>query len=91
MIFNFLISFVVLILGSIFGLLPEYGISDIPYVGQWVYATLQIAVEYMNEFLTIVPPLETLWHVFIWVVIPFELVLMIVKLLLGSRTPANYN
>jgi len=91
MIFNLLFNLVVLVFGVLFVFLPEVGISSIPLIGDQAYYYLALAVSYWNTGVSIFPPARIVWTVFVWVVIPFEILLLLAKVFLGSRTPAHMN
>lgn len=65
--------------GSVPLLLP-YGLDGaVSYVsGLW------------SSFLVTFPYAIVAWHMFLWVVLPFEFLLLVFKLILGSRLPVNH-
>jgi len=89
MIITFILSSVVNLLTQIFSALPSVGVADIPYIGDFIATYLTLAVSYMNTAIGILPFLGIVWHTFIWVVLPFEMALLIAKFLFGSRLPVN--
>jgi len=91
MIITLLISVILNIISAIFFLLPEVSIASIPYFGEEVRNTLIWAIQTWNAFMLTFPYAETAWHMFLWVVVPFELLLLIGKFLLGHRLPAQNN
>jgi len=64
-------------------------LTNIPYIGDSVYSAVVVAVGYWNTALSVVPYLELPWNIFINFIIWFELALIILKVFLGSRTPAD--
>jgi hypothetical protein len=67
--------------------LPVVSLSDIPFIGSTIRGLLLSVVEYWNAAQDTFPYLIVLWHVFIYVILPFELLMLTVKLVLGSRAP----
>lgn len=91
MIIYYLLSIIVSIFGVLFWIFPEVTISGIPIIGQPVSDILTVAVQYWNSFMETFPYAQTLWYVFLYMVIPFELGLLILKVFLGSRTPSAHH
>jgi len=89
MIINLLINLVLLIFGSLFVFLPEVTISSIPFIGDEVRAVLVTAIGYYNGFIDTFPYAETAFTIFLYVIIPFEVLLLVSKFFLGHRTPQN--
>jgi len=85
MIFNLLINFVLLIFGAIFVFLPEVTIETIPYIGPIVSVTLTWIVGLWNSLVLTLPYLDVPMRVFLYVIIPFELMLIILKFFLHNR------
>lgn len=67
----------------------ETTIATIPIVGQYLSDILTTAVGYFNSFVVTFPYIVIDWQIFIYVIIPFELGLLVAKVLLGSRVPAH--
>jgi len=91
MIVTLLISVILSIFGAIFALLPEVTIADIAYIGPTLSSTLTTMVQKWNAFMVTFPYAETGYNVFIYVILPFELLLLLTKFFLGSRTPIHTN
>lgn len=91
MIINLLINLILLIFGAIFLILPEVSIADIPYVGFYIDDYLTFAVTTWNGFLDTFPYAQTAWHMFLVIILPFEILMLIAKFFLGHRTPQNIN
>lgn len=89
MIFNFLIYLVLLVLGSIFSLLPVVTLSSIPVIGPTFSSVLLRMTQIWNSTIETVPYLGISWQVFLYVIIPFELIMLLSKFLLGHRSPSN--
>jgi len=85
MIFTYLISFVLNLLSAIFSVFGEV------HLPQFVYSTLALAMGYYNSAMQTLPFLELPFHMFLWVILPFELLLLVAKLFLGQRLPAHLN
>lgn len=75
-------------LGLIF---PRVTLENIWVIGPTLRETLVIAVGYMNTLFVTLPHIETVWNMFVFVIIPFELVLLVMKFILGHRTPVAIN
>jgi uncharacterized protein (DUF983 family) len=91
MIFNLLINVVLAVFGYLFTLLPVVTIASIPIVGSFVSSALYFAVEIWNSFMVTFPYAQLVWHVFIYVILPFEILMLIGKFFLGHRMPNNTN
>lgn len=89
MIINLLFNVFILLFGSIFVFLPTVTISSIPFIGEDLYSVLALAVGYWNTFLQIFPFSVVVWHMFLWIILPFEILFIIAKVFFGSRLPAN--
>ena len=89
MITNLILNTLILILSAIFYLLPIVSIADIPYIGEGVYNALVSFIGIWNAFMVTFPYAETAWNIFLLVILPFELLLLLGKFLLGHRLPAN--
>lgn len=77
------------IFALIFGILPSATLASIPIIGDTVATSLNTAVMYWNSFMITFPYAETIWHVVIFVILPFETVMLLTKIFLGSRTPTT--
>lgn len=91
MIINLLISVFLTIFGAILSFLPTVTIADIAYIGPTLSETLTIMISTWNAFMVTFPYAETLWNVFIYVILPFEFTMLIAKFFLGQRLPAHTN
>lgn len=74
---------------AIFDLLPTATLADLPIIGTTVSDTLETVIETWNAFMVTFPYAVTLWDVFIFVILPFEILLLVAKFLLGHRVPAH--
>jgi len=91
MIFNLLIYLVLLIVTSIFSLLPVVTLASIPIIGPSLQSILITMVRMYNSFIDTFPYAETAFNLLIYVIIPFELLMLLGKFLLGHRLPASHN
>jgi len=97
MISTIIIEVILLVLGAILaipGVINGWSgvtIDSIPLVGEVVHSALLTAVGYWNTFLNIVPYLQLPWHLFLWVILPFEMIMILLRLVLGSRLPVSHN
>jgi len=79
------------LLDVLFVVVPSVTLASIPLVGSYISEFLLLGVGYMNAFFEIVPYAELPWRLFLLVILPFEISLLLLKVLLGSRLPANVN
>jgi len=78
------------VLSTLFSLfLPIVTLSSIPLVGPFISSTLGTVVGVWNAFLVTFPYAQLPWTIFLYVIIPFELILLILKAILGSRVPTH--
>jgi len=67
----------------------DASISGIPVIGDVLYTTLSTVSKYWVLARDIVPYMNDVWLVFSLVIIPFELALLVAKVILGSRAPVK--
>lgn len=91
MITSIFINFILLIFGAIFYLFPKVTLSDIPLIGEYVSSSLIYMVSIWNSFLDTIPYLQLPYHLLLYYILPFEILLIILKFILGSRVPINNN
>lgn len=89
MIVNILFGVLMWITGIFLSVLPSWHLWTLPYIGNWGYATLVMVVGYWNMFISVFPYIELPWHLFLYVVVPLEITLLVAKVLLGNRAPAQ--
>jgi len=92
MIINLFLNFLFLVLGFVFtlgGLLPPVDIASLPFIGEFLSSTLITVVQILNAFVDSFPYAGVAWNIFIWVILPFEVVLLVAKFILGHRVPTN--
>jgi hypothetical protein len=91
MIINMLINLVLLIFGALFSFLPKVTLASLPYVGSYISSSLIFIVGLWNGVLTTFPYAVVGWHVFLWIILPFEGLMLVAKFFLGHRVPAHLN
>jgi len=91
MIINLLINLVLLLFGALFSFMPVVTLADIPFIGEGFSNILTTAVLSWNAFCVTFPYAVTAWHALLWVILPFEIALLVLKFFLGHRTPAHMN
>jgi len=89
MITEILLSVVLALFGIIFGFLPIVTLEGLPLIGTEVSNGLLFFVTKWNAFLVTFPYAETAWNVFLLIILPFELLILLSKFFLGSRSPAS--
>ena len=89
MIITLLLSFLADFIAMLTSIIPNVGVSDIPFVGTYVATYWTMAVEYMNTAVTIIPFFDIVWHSFLYIILPFEFSMLIAKFFFGSRLPSN--
>lgn len=72
-----------------FSIIPRVDLGDIPILGNYIRDILIFIMGYWNSFMETLPYLIVVWQMFIYVIIPFEIGLLILKFFLASRVPAN--
>ena len=82
-----LIYLILKLILSVIGLilLPFPTVTELPL---GIDPVLSMAVSWMYGAIATLPYLEIVWQSFLWL-LGFELAFLILKLFLGSRTPAN--
>lgn len=91
MITTFFLNLILLIVTGIFYFLPVVTMTDIPLVGSYVSSTLASLIQTWNAFLITFPYAQTAWDIFLYVIIPFELIMLAGRFFLGHRLPVNHN
>jgi len=92
MIIILLLNLLLLVFGTIFSILPVVTISSIPLIGPTVSTFLFTMVGVWNAFMLTFPYARIGWEVFLYVILPFEALMLIGKFFLGSRMPShNHN
>jgi len=91
MIFVFFLKFITFCLSVLFSWLPVVTIADIPLIGDQLSETMYMAVGLWISFMETFPYALEGWRIFLFVIIPFEASLLVLKFVLGSRTPTSIN
>lgn len=91
MILTFLIFLIQGLFGALFYFLPVVTLADIPLIGDFVSETLTEMVLIWNAFIGTFPYAEIAWNIFLFVILPFEGLMLIAKFFLGHRLPAHTN
>jgi len=85
MIIDLFLSIFNIVLASIFQFFPVVTIASLPLIGEFLRDTLVTIVTTWNAFLETFPYALVVWQVFLIVILPFEFLMLIGKLFLGSR------
>jgi len=86
MILTLILKTIVGIISLLFEVVPKVSIANIPFIGTYIYYYVGVAISYVNTMNTIIPYFAIVWQMFLWI-ISFEIMLLLLKLFLGSRTP----
>lgn len=89
MIITLLLNFIADFIQMLTSIIPNVGVKDIPFIGQSIAYYLALAVGYLNTGIGILPFGEIVWHSLLYVILPFEFMLITLKVFFGSRTPHN--
>jgi hypothetical protein len=89
MIINLLINMVVSVISAIMSFLPKVTLASIPWAGNAISVSLTTMIQLWNSFMVTFPYAVYVWHAFLWVILPFEALMLLGKFLLGHRMPAN--
>jgi len=89
MIITFILNIILIVFAGLFNFIPAVTISSIPVIGSFLSNLLITMVGIFNGFMETFPYAVIVWHMFLWVILPFEILLIVVKFFLGSRVPAN--
>jgi len=77
------------ILTAIFYFLPVVTIADLPLFGEELADLLVTVITTWNAFLVTFPYAVVVWNMFLFVVMPFEILMLVAKFFFGHRLPAN--
>jgi len=75
----------------LFSWLPDVSVASIPVIGPSLAEYLLLAVTKWNAFMVTFPYAEVVWNVFLFAIIPFELLLLVLKVILAHRVPVSSN
>lgn len=87
MIINFLITTIAYFSVAVMSVLPVVTISNLPVIGSTVSDLLLEMVQYYNGAVYTIPYLGDMFTVFVYLVLPFELTLLVLRFILGNRDP----
>lgn len=90
MIINLLINLILLIFGSLFVFLPVVTLENVPYIGEALRGIIIDMVGVWKAVLTTFPYAQVAWDVFLYVIMPFEILLLVSKFFLGHRSPHQH-
>jgi len=89
MIITIFINIVLFIIGGIFKILPVVTIASIPFIGEEVSGFLTSMILIWNAFTATFPYAQIACNVFLFVILPFEGLMLVGKFFLGHRMPNN--
>ena len=89
MIIDLFIGVILSFIFAIFSFLPTVTIASLPIIGSAVSSTLILMIKYWNSFIETFPYAKLPWQIFLYVILPFEILMIIAKFFLGSRVPTN--
>ena len=89
MIINFIIKIIFYFFTAIFSFLPTVTLASIPVIGDTISNILLTMVQKYNAFVESFPYAQTGIRILVYVILPFELLIIIAKFFLGSRVPHN--
>jgi len=89
MLIDILIFIIVKLFQTIFILFPEVSLADMPLIGSFLYDFLVLAVRMWNSFMITLPYAKIAWDAFVFVLLPFELAMIVLQFFLGSRSPVK--
>lgn len=90
MIIYLLLQLIVSILFVIFYLLPTATLISIPVIGAAISSTLTTVILSWNAFMVTFPYAQDLWYIFLYIILPFEIAVLTLKLFLGGRIPIQH-
>jgi len=90
MIINYLLDLIFNALGSIFQFLPVVTLATIPTIGPVLSSSLITIIKTYNAFIVTLPYAQIGVNVLLYVILPFELLLLVGKFFLGHRLPVNH-
>jgi len=86
MIINLILSTIVLIITTVFSILPTVTIASIPVIGTTLNSTLITIIQTWNAFMNTLPYAQVVWQC-VLIILGFELLMLIGKFFLGHRMP----
>lgn len=91
MIISALVSVFIILMQAIVGWFNVVTLADLPVIGLTVQGILINMVTTWNAFLVTFPYAELPWRLFLYGVIPLEITIIILKFILGHRSPVAHN
>lgn len=91
MIISAIVSVFIVMMQAIVGWFDVVTLADLPVIGSTVRSVLITMVTTWNAFLVTFPYAQLPWQLFLYGVIPLEVSIIILKFILGSRTPVHHN
>jgi len=91
MIITLIINILVGAVSVLFVFFPVVSLSSIPYIGTGVSTGLTTMVGVWYGFLETFPYAQLPWNIFLFVILPFEIGLILLKFFFGNRLPINVN
>ena len=91
MIFNLFIYLITVVVSGIFGIFTGVTLASIPVIGTTISSILLTMVRTYNAFADTFPYARVGFQMLIFVIIPFEILMLSAKFLLGHRLPSNHN
>jgi len=89
MIVSLFINIILAIFGTLFSFLPVVSLATIPVIGETIRELLITVVQMWNAFIITFPYAEIAWLNFLVIILPFEILMLVAKFFLGSRTPSQ--
>lgn len=89
MIILLVLGLLVAIFTAISAYFGQTTLATIPYFGADLQEALTTMILYWNSAEETVPYLEPLWNYFLFGVIGFETLMLVLRIVLGSRTPTR--
>jgi len=89
MIINFIIKILFDFFTAIFSFLPVVTLASIPVIGDTISSILLTMVQKYNAFTETFPYAQTGMRIFVYVILPVQLLMIVAKFFLGSRVPHN--
>jgi len=91
MLISAIVSVFIVLMQVIVGWFDVVTLADLPFIGDTVRGFLITMVTTWNAFLVTFPYAVLPWQLFLYGVIPLEITIIILRFILGSRTPVSHN
>jgi len=85
MIINLLINALLLVFGAFFLIFPVVHLPEV------LSTPLTMASSAWYGIFETIPYLEVVWNTFLYILIPFEISMIIIKFFLGHRVPSHHD